>query len=211
MVPPKCLLLRESPIMVGQCSQMVELGSIWFSCFVLYSLCLSNVNNFSHRQIESSFAWYGWMDIAPNDIPSKDAKWCVNCECIYNDLRLLIACVHDWSICENWIQIFLGWKRMHRVKNSLPHTLDSEGNSWSQLLFLLMCSFLWLPCNYLCHFFIVGHITSTMPEILKILIRHPLAHPLNWIVGASWHISAVKCHVLLCEYDQGQAITKSYL
>ena len=134
---PRCLLLRESPIMVEQCTHVVELGSIWFSCFVLYSLCLSNVNNFSHHQSESSLAWYGWMDIAPNDIPSKDAKWCVNCE-LWMHIRWSANadCMCSWlindDIYEHWIQRLLVWKGMHSLKNSIPHILDSEGNSWSK-------------------------------------------------------------------------------
>ena len=38
-----------------------------------------------------------------------------------------------------------------------------------------MSSFLWLPCNYLCHF-VICQISSTMLEMLKISKCHPLAH-----------------------------------
>ena len=83
--------------------------------------------------------------------------WTENCECIYDDLRMLIACVHDWSMMIfmniEYKDFWCGNVYVHRVKNIVPHTLDSEGNSWSKSLFLLMCSFLWLPCNHLCHFF----------------------------------------------------------
>ena len=65
--------------------------------FVLYSLCLSNVNNFSHRQIESSFAWYGWMDIGPWWHTVQGHK--MMCE-----LRTVNAYT---MICECWLHVFM--------------------------------------------------------------------------------------------------------
>ena len=154
MILPKCLLLRESPIMVGQCSQMVGLGSICLFCIhYAWVMWITFLTAKLNRLLPDMDGW----TLAPDDTPSKDTKWCVNCE-LWMHIRWSANadCMCSWlindDIYEHWIQRFLVWKRMHRVKNSVPHTLDSEGNSWSKSLFLLMCSFLWLPCNHLCHF-----------------------------------------------------------
>ena len=118
MILPKCLLLRESPIMVGQCSQMVGLGSICLFCIhYAWVMWITFLTAKLNRLLPDMDGW----TLAPDDTPSKDTKWCVNWE-LWMHIRWSANadCMCSWlindDIYEHLIQRFLVWKRMHKSK-----------------------------------------------------------------------------------------------